>query len=73
MFSEPKIISTKDLKARSYITFYFDGERIREYNGNELKIYGYEKINNYSDKFDLTVSNFIKGIEHAFQVFLDIR
>ena len=73
MFSEPRIILTKDLKARSNITFYFDGERIREYNGNRLKIYGCEKINNYSNTIDLTVSNFIKGIEHAFQVFLDIR
>ena len=38
MFSEPKIFTTKDLKVRSYITFYFDGERIREYNGNRLSL-----------------------------------
>jgi integrase len=38
MFSEPKIIATKDLKVRAYITFYFNGERIREYNGNRLNL-----------------------------------
>lgn len=38
MFSEPKIIATKDLKVRAYITFYFNGERIREYNGNSLNL-----------------------------------
>ncbi len=36
MFSEPKIVTTKDLKVRAYLTFYFNGERIREYNGNRL-------------------------------------
>jgi integrase len=38
MFTEPKIILSDDLKIRSYITFYYDGKRFREYNGKRLKL-----------------------------------
>lgn len=31
-YTEPEIITTDDLKHRSYVTFYFKGERQREYN-----------------------------------------
>lgn len=45
MYTEPKIITCNDLKIRSYITFYFNGVRVREYNGHRLNI----KINpNYA-------------------------
>lgn len=33
---ELKTTTTNDLKKRSYITFYLDGERIREYNANSI-------------------------------------
>ncbi|WP_423149203.1 tyrosine-type recombinase/integrase [Rubrolithibacter danxiaensis] len=36
MYTEPKIISTENLKTRSYILFYYNGERFREYNGKKL-------------------------------------
>jgi hypothetical protein len=36
MFTEPKIVSSPDLTKRSYITFYFNNTRIREYNGNNI-------------------------------------
>lgn len=36
MFSEPKIISTSDLKKRSYLSFHYNGKRYREYNANRL-------------------------------------
>ncbi len=38
MFTEPKIITNDDLKARSYITFYYDEVRYREYNGKKLNL-----------------------------------
>lgn len=38
MYTDPKIISTDNLKTRAYITFYLNGERYREYNGNKLNI-----------------------------------
>jgi len=38
MFTEPKIILNEQLTIRSYITFYFDGKRFREYNGKRLKL-----------------------------------
>jgi integrase len=45
MYTEPKIVTSDDLKTRSYVTFYFNGERVREYNGHSLGI----KINpNYA-------------------------
>ena len=31
--TQPRIVTTKDLNVRSYITFYFNGKRIRAYNG----------------------------------------
>jgi hypothetical protein len=34
----PRIVTTKDLKLRSYITFYYLGKRIREYNGDSINI-----------------------------------
>jgi integrase len=46
MYTEPKIITTENLNIRSYITFYFNGKRIREYNGHSLGL----KINpNYAN------------------------
>lgn len=36
MFTEPKIVSTNDLASRSYISYYFDGKRYREYNAKKL-------------------------------------
>jgi integrase len=36
MYTEPKIINSNDLTKRSYITFYINEERIREYNGNTI-------------------------------------
>ena len=38
MFTEPKIILTKDLSQRGYVTYYFNGKRQREYNGNKLPL-----------------------------------
>jgi len=32
MFTEPKIVNSDDLTKRAYITFYFNNERVREYN-----------------------------------------
>lgn len=56
MYTEPKIITTDDLTIRSYITFYFNGKRIREYNGHSLRL----KINpNYANS--LQVRNKLLG------------
>jgi integrase len=38
MYSEPEIISTKELDHRSYVLFYFNGERYREYNGKRINL-----------------------------------
>ncbi|SIS02814.1 Integrase [Mucilaginibacter lappiensis] len=38
MFTIPTIVTSNDLKKRSYVTFYFNNQRIREYNGNNLNI-----------------------------------
>lgn len=38
MYSELRIVSSPDLKKRSYICFYFHGKRIREFNGNSLNL-----------------------------------
>ena len=38
MFTEPKIVTSNDLRIRSYVTFYFNGKRVREYNGHSLGI-----------------------------------
>lgn len=35
-FTEPTIVTSNDLTKRSYITFYFNNKRIREYNGNSI-------------------------------------
>jgi integrase len=35
-YSEPKIVSQDTLKKRSYVTFYYKGKRVREFNGNNL-------------------------------------
>jgi integrase len=41
MYTEPKIVLPLNLQARAYINFYFNGKRIRIYNGKilNLKIY----------------------------------
>jgi hypothetical protein len=36
MFTEPTIVTSNDLKKRSYVTFYFNNERVREYNGKSI-------------------------------------
>ncbi|WP_316814060.1 site-specific integrase [Pedobacter heparinus] len=36
MFTEPKVILTKDLSQRGYVSFYLNGKRCREYNGKKL-------------------------------------
>ncbi|TSJ39659.1 hypothetical protein FO440_18125 [Mucilaginibacter corticis] len=38
MYTEPKIVTTNDLQTRSYITFYLNNKRIREYNGKSLNL-----------------------------------
>jgi integrase len=38
MFTIPTIVTSNDLNQRSYITFYFNGNRVREYNGNKIGI-----------------------------------
>jgi integrase len=38
MYTEPKIVTSKDLKIRSYVIYYKDGIRHREYNGNRLNL-----------------------------------
>lgn len=34
--TQPRIVTTKNLNVRSYVTFYFNGKRIRTYNGLDL-------------------------------------
>ncbi|TCD00580.1 hypothetical protein EZ449_20710 [Pedobacter frigidisoli] len=34
----PRIVTSKDLNSRSYVTFYYLGKRIREYNGDSINI-----------------------------------
>lgn len=36
MYSELRIVTTNDLEKRSYVCFYLNGKRIREYNGKNL-------------------------------------
>jgi hypothetical protein len=36
MFTIPTIVMSNDLSKRSYVTFYLDNERVREYNGNNI-------------------------------------
>lgn len=36
MFTLPEIVTSDDLSKRSYVTFYFKGNRVREYNGNNI-------------------------------------
>ena len=38
MFSTPKIFVPANEKERSYILYYFNGKRFREYNGNRLNL-----------------------------------
>lgn len=38
MFTQPKSILSKVLEDRAYITFYYEGRRFREYNGNRLNL-----------------------------------
>lgn len=38
MYTEPTIVSSDDLSKRAYITFYYNNERVREYNGNRLRL-----------------------------------
>jgi integrase len=36
MYTEPRIVNNTNLRRRAYITFYFNGVRIREFNGKNL-------------------------------------
>ncbi len=38
MFTIPTIVTTDDINQRSYIIFYFNGNRVREYNGKKIGI-----------------------------------
>lgn len=38
MFTQPKSVLPKQLDDRAYITFYYEGQRFREYNGNRLNL-----------------------------------
>jgi integrase len=38
MFTQPKIVLSKKSGERAYITFYYNGKRLREYNGNRLDL-----------------------------------
>lgn len=38
MYTEPKIVISEDMEKRAYITYYFNGVRYREYNGNKLNL-----------------------------------
>jgi len=38
MFTEPKIVTNGDLTSRSYVIYYYDGVRFREYNGKRLNL-----------------------------------
>src|SRR5258707_2734871 len=35
-FTEPTIVTSDDLNKRSYVTFYFNNERVREYHGKSI-------------------------------------
>lgn len=35
-YSETRIVTSNDLKKRSYVVFYFNGKRIREFNGKSI-------------------------------------
>lgn len=35
-FTEPTIVTSDDLNKRSYVTFYFKNDRVREYNGKNI-------------------------------------
>jgi len=36
MFTEPKIVTSTNLETRSYVTFYHNNKRVREYNGKSI-------------------------------------
>ncbi|WP_423149717.1 tyrosine-type recombinase/integrase [Rubrolithibacter danxiaensis] len=36
IYTEPRIVATNDLKKRSYVIFYLNEERIREFNGRNI-------------------------------------
>ena len=38
MFTQPKIVLPKNAEDRAYVTFYYNGKRLREYNGNRLNL-----------------------------------
>ncbi|MES2447311.1 MAG: site-specific integrase [Bacteroidota bacterium] len=48
-YSQLRIVSSSNLKNRSYVCFYFNGKRIREYNGNNL---GLDIKPNYATTID---------------------
>lgn len=38
MFTQPKIVTPNKKGERAYVTFYYNGKRLREYNGNRLNL-----------------------------------
>lgn len=38
MFTQPKVVLPKKAEDRAYVTFYYNGKRLREYNGNRLNL-----------------------------------
>lgn len=38
MFTQPKIVLPKKVEERAYVSFYYNGKRLREYNGNRLNL-----------------------------------
>jgi hypothetical protein len=39
MFTIPTIVASDDLTQRAYITFYFNDNRVREYNGKKIGLH----------------------------------
>lgn len=51
MFTQPKIVIPTESTDRAYVTFYYNGKRLREYNGNRLNLdINPNRCNNQTDK-----------------------
>ncbi len=54
MFTEPKIVTSDDLTTCSYVTFYLNKQRIREYNGSSLNLLIHpNRVNSVSERNQL--------------------
>ncbi|MCF8452098.1 MAG: tyrosine-type recombinase/integrase [Pedobacter sp.] len=60
MSYEIRIVTSNDLNKRSYVTFYYKGKRVREYNGNNI---GIDLKPNYA-KTIRERSKLLKQLEH---------